>query len=212
RLAARVAQAAGAGGVVLLSDIDGLYDRNPALAGANHIARVERIDAAIEAMADTGSASGMGSGGMVSKIAAARIANAAGAHLAIASGHIDRPLSTEARHTIFAAEKGANARKAWLAGGLTAKGKLTIDAGAVKALRGGASLLAAGVTAATGNFARGDILDIAGPDGRIVARGLSEYIAADAAAILGLGRDAQEAALGYAPRAAIVHRDHMVLI
>ncbi|HMN54817.1 MAG TPA: glutamate 5-kinase, partial [Sphingopyxis sp.] len=155
RLAARVAQAAGAGGVVLLSDIDGLYDRNPALPGAVHVARVERIDGAIEAMADSGSASGMGSGGMVSKIAAARIANAAGAHLAIASGRIERPLSTEARHTIFVAEKGASTRKAWRAGGLTAKGRLTIDAGAVKALRGGASLLAAGVTAATGAFVRG---------------------------------------------------------
>jgi glutamate 5-kinase len=212
RLAARVAQAAGAGGVALLSDIDGLYDRNPALPGAVHVARVERIDGAIEAMADSGSASGMGSGGMVSKIAAARIANAAGAHLAIASGRIERPLSTEARHTIFVAEKGASARKAWLAGGLTAKGRLTIDAGAVKALRGGASLLAAGVTAATGAFVRGDILDIAGPDGRIIARGLSEYPTADATAILGLGRDAQEAALGYAPRTAMVHRDHMVLL
>ena len=212
RLAARIAQAAGAQGVVLLSDIDGLYDRNPALADARHIARVERIDAAVEAMADTGSASGMGSGGMVSKIAAARIAGAAGAHLAIASGRIDRPLSAEARHTVFVAEKGASARKAWLAGGLTAQGRLTIDAGAVRALRAGASLLAAGITGASGDFARGDILDIAGPDGRTVARGLSEYPAADLAAILGLGRDAQEAALGYAPRAAVVHRDHMVLV
>lgn len=212
RLAARVAQAAGADGVILLSDIDGLYDRNPAQDGAVHIARIERIDAAIEAMADTGSASGMGSGGMVSKIAAARIANAAGAHLAIASGRIDHPLSTEARHSLFVAEKGASARKAWLAGGLTAKGRLGIDAGAVKALRGGASLLAAGVATVTGNFARGDILDIAGPDDRVVARGLAEYTAADAATILGLGRDAQEAALGYAPRSAVVHRDHMVLL
>jgi len=212
RLAARVAQAAGAGGVILLSDIDGLYDKNPALPGASHIARVERIDARVEAMADTGSASGMGSGGMVSKISAARIANAAGAHLTIASGHIDRPLSAEARHTIFVAEKGASARKAWLAGGLTAKGRLTIDAGAAKALRGGASLLAAGVTGATGSFARGDILDIADADGRVIARGLAEYPATDAATILGLGRDAQEAALGYAPRAAMVHRDHMVLL
>ena len=212
RLAARVAQAAGAGGVILLSDIDGLYDRNPALAGAVHVARVEGVTPAIEAMADSGSASGMGSGGMVSKVAAARIANAAGAHLAIASGRIERPLSTEARHTIFVAEKGASARKAWLAGGLTAKGRLTIDAGAVRALSGGASLLAAGLTTVSGQFVRGDILDISGPDGRVVARGLSEYTAADAAAIAGLGRDAQEAALGYAPRTAVVHRDHMVLL
>lgn len=212
RLAARVAQAASAGGVILLSDIDGLYDRNPAQPGARHIARVERIDADIEAMADGRSASGMGSGGMVSKIAAARIANAAGAHLAIASGHTDRPLSSDARHTIFVAEKGASARKAWLAGGLTAQGRLVIDAGAVKALHGGASLLAAGVTTVGGDFVRGDILDIAGPDGRVVARGLSEYPAADAAAIRGLGRDAQAKALGYAPRSAMVHRDHMVLL
>jgi glutamate 5-kinase len=212
RLAARVAQAAGAEGVVLLSDVDGLYDRNPAIPGARHIAMVERIDAQIEAMADAGSASGMGSGGMVSKIAAARIANAAGAHLAIASGRIDRPLSAEARHTLFLPKRGASARKAWLAGRLTVKGRLAIDAGAVRALQGGASLLAAGVTAASGDFARGDIVDIAGPDGRIVARGLSEYPATDAAAILGLGRDAQEAALGHAPRSAVVHRDHMVLL
>ena len=212
RLAARVAQAAGAQGVLLLSDVDGLYDRNPALAGAQHIARVERIDGAVEAMADTGSASGMGSGGMVSKIAAARIANSAGADLAIASGRIERPLSTEARHTLFVAERAARARKAWLAGGLTASGTLTIDAGAIKALRGGASLLAAGVRGVSGQFERGDVLDIAGPDGAVVARGLAEYPAGDAALILGLPRDAQEAALGYAPRAAMVHRSHMVLL
>lgn len=212
RLAARVGQAAGAQGVLLLSDVDGLYDRNPALPGAQHIARVERIDGAVEAMADAGSASGMGSGGMVSKIAAARIANSAGADLAIASGRIARPLSGAARHTLFVAERAARARKAWLAGGLTACGTLTIDAGAVRALRGGASLLAAGVRAVSGQFERGDVLDIAGPDGIVVARGLSEYPSADAALILGLPRDAQEAALGYAPRAAMVHRDHMALL
>lgn len=212
RLAARVGQAAGAQGVLLLSDVDGLYDRNPALAGAQHIARVERIDGAVEAMADRGSASGMGSGGMVSKIAAARIANSAGADLAIASGRIARPLSGAVRHTLFVAERAARARKAWLAGGLTAGGTLTIDAGAVRALRGGASLLAAGVRAVSGQFERGDVLDIAGPDGIVVARGLSEYPSADAALILGLPRDAQEAALGYAPRAAMVHRDHMALL
>ena len=212
RLAARVAQAAGAAGVLLLSDIDGLYDRNPALPGAVHIPRIERIDGAIEGMADRGSASGMGSGGMVSKIAAARIANSAGADLAIASGHRDHPLSTPARYTLFVAEKAAPARKAWLAGGLTAKGALSIDAGAVKALLGGASLLAAGVRGVTGQFERGDVLDILGPDGRAVARGLAEYPAADAAAITGLGRDAQEAVLGYAPRSAMVHRDHMALL
>ena len=220
RLAARVAQAAGAQGVVLLSDVDGLYDRNPALPGAEHIARVERIDAQIEAMADRGSASGMGSGGMVSKIAAARIANAAGAHLAIASGRIDRPLSilastpasTPARHTMFVAEKSAPARKAWLAGGLTARGIVHIDAGAVSALRAGKSLLAAGATRIEGTFARGDLVTVAGPDGVVLARGLAEYDAADAARITGRRSDALAAILGYAPRGALVHRNHMAML
>ncbi|MES2338079.1 MAG: glutamate 5-kinase [Pseudomonadota bacterium] len=211
RLAARVAQAAGAQGVILLSDIDGLYDRNPALPGATHIARVERVDASVEAMADRGSASGMGSGGMVSKIAAARIAAAAGAHLAIASGRIDRPLSSPARHTLFVAEKAAPARKAWLAGGLTAKGIVHVDAGAARALAGGASLLAAGTTRIEGAFARGDLVTIVGPDGE-VARGLAEYDAADTRLLVGRRRDEHAAILGYAPRSALVHRSHMALL
>lgn len=212
RLAARVAQAAGAQGVVLLSDVDGLYDRNPALPGAMHIARVERIDGAIEGMADRGSASGMGSGGMVSKIAAARIANAAGAHLAIASGRIERPLSAEARHTLFVAEKAAPARKAWLAGGLTARGTIHVDAGAAKALGQGRSLLAAGVVRVEGSFARGDLVVICGPEGVQLARGLSEYPSDDAARILGRRNEEQAALLGYAPRSALVHRSHMALL
>ncbi len=211
RLAARVAQAAAAQGVVLLSDVDGLYDRNPALPGARHIARVERIDAAIEAMADRGSASGMGSGGMVSKIAAARIANAAGAALAIASGRADAPLSDAARHTLFVAERAAPARKAWLAGGLTARGALHVDAGAARALTEGRSLLAAGVTRVEGDFARGDLVTIEGPAGTI-ARGLAEYDAIEAVRLLGRRSDEQAAILGYAPRAALVHRNHMALL
>jgi len=212
RLAARVAQAAGAQGVVLLSDIDGLYDRNPALPGASHIPRIDKIDAAIEAMADRGSASGMGSGGMVSKIEAARIANAAGANLAITSGRIDHPLSAEARHSLFVAERAASARKAWLAGRLTARGRITIDDGAVKALRDGKSLLAAGATGIEGGFARGDVVEIADAAGIKVARGLSEYDSAEAGLIAGKRSDAHADLLGYAPRAALVHRDHMVLL
>jgi glutamate 5-kinase len=211
RLAARVAQAAGAQGVLLLSDVDGLYDRNPALPGAAHIARVEQIDRSVEGMADGGSGSGMGSGGMTSKIAAARIANAAGAHLAIASGRSERPLSEDARHTMFVADRAAPARKAWLAGGLTARGVLHVDAGAVEALRQGRSLLAAGTQRIEGRFERGDLVSIAGPDGA-VARGLSEYDAADASAIVGTRNDAQAAILGYAPRSALVHRNNMALL
>lgn len=211
RLAARVAQAAGAQAVVLLSDIDGLYDRNPALPDAKHIAQVRRIDAKIEAMADTGSASGMGSGGMVSKIAAARIAAKAGVALAIASGKIERPLSTEARHTLFLPGTKTRARKVWLAGRLSARGAIRIDAGAAKALAGGNSLLAAGVTDVEGEFRRGDMVRITGPKG-VVAHGLCEYDAADARKLIGTRSDEQEAILGHAPRAALVHRDHMVLL
>lgn len=216
RLAARVAQAAGAHGVILLSDVDGLYDANPNTnPDATLIDRVERIDAAIEAMADGGSGSGMGSGGMVSKIAAARIATAAGAHLAIVSGHVEHPLAAyqaNGRGTVFVAERAAPARKAWLAGGLTAKGEIAIDAGAAKALTSGKSLLAAGATRVTGSFVRGDLVAIVGPDGRTLARGLSEYDAAEATILTGKRSDEQAEILGYAPRSALVHRNHMALV
>jgi glutamate 5-kinase len=211
RLAARVAQAAGANAVILLSDVDGLYDRDPALPGATHLARVGRIDARVEAMADRGSSSGMGSGGMVSKIQAARIATAAGVSLVIASGRAERPLSGESRHTVFVADRAGSARKTWLAGGLTDRGAIHVDAGAAEALRAGASLLAAGAVAVEGAFARGDPVRIEGVDG-VVGRGLAEYDIADARRLLGLRSEDQAAVLGHAPRAALVHRDHLALL
>jgi glutamate 5-kinase len=211
RLAARVAQAAGAQGVLLLSDVDGLYDANPhGNSAARHIPRVERIEA-VAGMADAGSTSGMGSGGMLSKIAAARIATAAGAHLAIASGRQDHPLAGDPRHTLFVAERAATARKAWLAGGLTARGAIHIDAGAARALAAGSSLLAAGVARVEGSFARGDLVTIEGPAG-ILARGLSEYDASEAVQLIGRRSDEQAVILGYAPRAALVHRNHLALV
>lgn len=216
RLAARVGAAAGADGVILLSDVDGLYDSNPTTnLQAKLIPVVEALDARIEAMADGGSASGMGSGGMVSKIEAARIATAAGAHLAIASGRIDHPLARldETGHgTLFVAQKGAPARKAWLRGGLTAKGTIHIDEGAARALASGRSLLSAGVTRVEGRFARGDLVVIAGPDGAQLARGLAEYGHADAARITGKRSEELAEILGYAPRGALVHRSHMALL
>ncbi len=216
RLAARIAQAAGAQGVILLSDVDGLFEANPLThPNARLIDRVERIDARIEAMATGGSGSGMGSGGMASKIAAARIATSAGVTLAIASGHVDHPLTAfdrTGRGTLFVAERSATARKAWLAGGLTAKGEISVDAGAVAALGSGKSLLAAGATHVTGSFARGDLVAILGPSGAIVARGLSEYDAADAARLCGKRSEDHAAILGHEPRAALVHRNHMALL
>lgn len=216
RLAARIGQAADAQGVILLSDIDGLYTANPHRdPGATLVPEVRRIDARVRAMADGGSASGMGSGGMISKLEAARIAQRSGLHLAIASGKRDHPLAAYAadgRGTVFVGGKAGSARKAWLAGRLTVKGRISVDAGAADALAGGRSLLAAGAVAVEGRFARGDVIDIAGPDGQTIARGLSEYDAADAVAIVGRRRDALEAILGYAPRAAMVHRDHLVML
>jgi glutamate 5-kinase len=216
RLAARIGQAARADAVVLLSDVDGLYTANPhADANAKLVERVERIDTAIMAMADGGSASGMGSGGMLSKIEAARIATGAGAHMAIISGHEDAPLSTweaRGRGTIFLAAKGKNARRNWLAGRLTTRGQIVIDAGAEKALARGNSLLPAGVRDVRGAFTRGDVVDIQTEDGRVVARGLSEYDAADAARIAGRRSDDIAVLLGSVPRSVLVHRDHMVML
>ena len=216
RLAARIAQAAGAGGVVLLSDVDGLYTANPKNEpDARLVESVGRIDARIRAMADGGSASGMGSGGMLSKLEAARIATSAGAHLAIANGTHEHPLQRldeTGRCTVFTAGKQGKGRKLWLAGRMTARGRISVDAGAVSALAKGSSLLPAGATAIEGRFARGDVIEIAGPGGDVIARGLSEYDAADAARIIGLRSDGIAEVLGYAPRSALVHRDQMVLL
>ena len=201
---------------MLLSDIDGLYTANPHVdPSAVLVPLVERIDARVQAMATADSASGMGSGGMLSKIEAARIATGAGLHLAIISGRVEAPLSRWAetgRGTIFRADTRKGARKAWLAGRLTVKGTLSVDAGAAAALAKGRSLLPAGVRATTGDYRRGDVVDIAGPDGAPIARGLAEFDAADAARIIGHRSEAIEAILGAVQRSVLVHRDHMVML
>ncbi len=216
RLAARIGQAARADAVVLLSDIDGLYTANPhADASAMLIETIEKIDARIAAMADDGSASGMGSGGMVSKIQAARIATGAGAHLAIISGKVDAPLSHWAgggKGSIFLAAQGKGARKGWLAGRLTTRGRIIVDAGAEKALNKGNSLLPAGVASVEGVFDRGDVIDIVAQDGRVIARGLIEYDSEAAAKIAGKRSDDIAALLGEMPRSVLVHRDHMAMV
>lgn len=216
RLAARIAQASAARGVILLSDVDGLYTANPQRdADARLVPLVSRIDARVAAMADGGSASGMGSGGMNSKIEAARIATRAGVALAIVAGTVDHPLTRFAktgRGTVFTAQKSGPARKAWLAGRLTAKGRVHVDAGAAAALGKGRSLLAAGAVSVEGRFERGDVVDIIGPDGIAIARGLIEYDAADAAKITGRRSDVLPELLGYAPRSALIHRNQMVLL
>ena len=214
RLAARGAQAAAADSVILLSDIDGLYSANPHTnAGATLIDTVTDIDV-VAGVADAHSASGLGSGGMAAKVAAARLSVQAGIGLAIVDGRPDHPLARFAatgHGTIFVAAGGARPRKAWLASRATVAGRLTIDAGAARALSGGASLLAAGVVAATGGFARGDAVEVAS-DAGVIARGLVAYDAADVAKIAGVRSDAHAGLLGYSPRAAVIHRDQLVLL
>ncbi|MET0248254.1 MAG: PUA domain-containing protein, partial [Sphingobium sp.] len=198
------------------SDVEGLYSANPHVdPDAMFIERIERIDARIMAMADGGSASGMGSGGMTSKIEAARIATGAGAHLAIISGKTDAPLShweQGGRGSIFLAASGKRARKGWLAGRLTVRGRIMVDVGAERALENGNSLLPAGVARVEGSFARGDVVDIIGPEGRVVARGLVEYGSDEATRIAGRRSEDIAGLLGYAPRSALVHRDHMAMV
>ncbi len=215
RLAARVAQAAGAAGVILLSDVDGLYDRHPSDPGAVLVDHVDRIDGRIRIMVAEGPSSGMGSGGMASKIDAADIATHAGIGLSICSGLRDHPLAaleTGAAATYFAPRSGGSARKSWLAGRLSIKGRIRVDAGAVKALKKGGSLLPAGATTVEGEFKRGDVIDITSEGGVPVARGLSEYDAVDAARICGLRSVELEAVLGAVPRSVLVHRDQMVML
>lgn len=215
RLAARVAQAAGASGVVLLSDVDGLYDRNPKEEGASLIGEVAAVDASARAMVAGGSSSGMGSGGMASKLDAADIATRAGIGLAITSGLRENPLAAlekGAASTWFVPQSAAKARKSWLGGRLTVKGRIRVDAGAVKALKAGASLLPAGAKLVEGEFKRGDVIDISGEDGAAIARGLAEYDAADAALVCGRKSVELEGILGTVPRSVLVHRDQLVLL
>ena len=216
RLAARAAQAAGASGVILLSDVDGLYTANPATEPtAQRLSVVKSLTPDIMAMATGETRSGMGSGGMAAKLLAARMAGAAGIALAICDGRVERPLTHFATHcggTLFLPPRAAKGRKAWLAGRITVAGALVVDAGAAVALKRGASLLAAGVRGVDGRFKRGDVVAIMGSEGELLGRGLAGYDAEDACKIMGLRNEAQGPVLGYAPRAALVHADHLVLI
>jgi glutamate 5-kinase len=216
RLAARVAQMVGADCLVLLSDIDGLYTANPhENPEAEFISRVLEISPAIEAMAG-GVSSAMGSGGMQTKIAAAKIAVAAGCHLCIAKGAYQQPLKRiedGARCTWFVPSSTPLAtRKQWIAGTLKPAGAIAVDEGAVRALLGGKSLLPAGVTRAVGRFDRGDTVSIVGPDGAEVARGICAYSDGDAARIIGRKSIEIEKLLGFRGRDEIVHRDDLVLL
>ena len=216
RLAARVAQAAAAHAVVLLSDVDGLYDRDPREPDARLLPRVEGVTAEVHAMASGASSSGMGSGGMTSKLQAAEIAERAGIALAIVNGTHDAPLarglSGGGVGTLFLPRRRDGARKAWLGGRQRMHGPLVIDAGCAAALARGGSLLATGIAAVEGNFSRGDPVAVRDAEGRSLAQGLVEYTAAEIERIKGRRSEEIEALLGYAPRAAVIHRDQLVLL
>ncbi len=216
RLAARVAQMIGADVLVLLSDVDGLYTADPRRdPTAQHLPRVAALTADIEAKAGgANAAAGVGTGGMATKLAAAKIAAAAGCATVITLGRRAEPLKAvedgEPATVIEAATTPAAAYKAWIAGSLAPGGALVVDAGAAAALTSGKSLLAAGVKTVEGAFGKGDAVAIRDEQGREIGRGLSRYDAADAAKIAGLRSDAIEAAIGYTA-GPLVHADDLAL-
>ncbi len=216
RLAARVAQLASADCLVLLSDVDALYDADPRRAAdARPIAVVTNITPEIEEAAGS-TQSAYGTGGMVTKLAAARIATVAGCSMVIASGRISHPiaaLEAGARCTWFPALASAvTVRKQWIASHLQLSGAYQVDAGAARALMAGKSLLPAGAFRLDGSFERGDAVAVLDPQGREIGRGLSAYASTEAARLLGRQSSEIESILGYRGREVLIHRDDLVLV
>lgn len=215
RLAARVAQMASADTLVLFSDVDGLYTGNPHKdASAKHIPEVREITREIEGLAGA-SASDVGSGGMITKIEAGKIALAAGCSMAIAKGEALHPLKTleeGGKATWFiASSTPISARKHWISGSIAPAGVIVVDDGAADALKNGKSLLPAGVTTVEGSFERGDAVTIRDARGHELGKGLIAYSSEDAARIIGQKTGDIEAILGFKGRNALIHRDDLVL-
>jgi glutamate 5-kinase len=214
RLAARAAQLVRSEALILLSDIDGLYTADPRKdAGARHIPLVEKIDAGIEAMAGGANAqAGVGTGGMATKIAAAKIAGSAGCATVIAFGAVMRPLSNLARFTLIRPQASLGAAyKAWIAGTVAPAGKLMLDAGAVRALHNGKSLLPSGIVEVVGHFDKGESVAVLSPSGEEIARGIVSYSADDIRQIRGRASKDIEGILGYTSGDEVIHRDDMAV-
>ncbi|MDO5646351.1 glutamate 5-kinase [Paracoccus sp. (in: a-proteobacteria)] len=214
RLAAQIAVTCGADQLLLLSDVDGLYTANPKTdPTARHLPVIDALTPEIEAMGGD-PVSGLSKGGMKTKLMAARTAIAGGCAMAIAEGSVLRPLSAVAdgaRTTWFLPESDPQlARKRWIAA-MKPRGAFVVDAGAVAALRGGKSLLPAGVIAVQGDFDRGDPVAVTGPAGETLAQGLARYTAAEARKIAGHHSGDIADILGYAGRAALIHRDDLAV-
>jgi glutamate 5-kinase len=215
RLAARVAQMISADTLVLLSDVDGLYTRDPRLdPTATRIPVVREITADIAAMA-TPPLPGYSAGGMVTKLAAGRIALSAGCRMAIANGRKMHPLRSLAESGsctwFLPTATPRTARKKWITAAIDPAGSITVDDGAAAALRGGKSLLPAGVVAVDGNFERGDAVVVRGAQGVLLGKGLCAYSAADARRLIGCKTADIERVLGYRGRDEMIHRDDLVL-
>ncbi len=215
RLAARVAAMVSADALVLLSDIDGLYERDPrADPTARRLEEVAAVTPEIEAMAGAAPV-GYSSGGMVTKLQAAKIATAGGCRMAIADGRAPHPLKRlddgAACTWFLATATPLTARKTWIAGALNPVGAFTVDAGAERALRDGRSLLPVGVRAVAGRFERGDAVAILTVDGSEIGKGLTAYSSEDAARIAGHNSREIEAILGYRGRGEMIHRDDLAL-
>ncbi|MFO0423076.1 MAG: glutamate 5-kinase [Planctomycetia bacterium] len=217
RLAALVTTLLGADLLVLLSDVDGVFDRHPSEPGAARLDRVETINAGVESLARD-PLCGLSKGGMASKIAAARIATEAGSHCIIASGRDDRVLESivegQPIGTLFVG-RGVTmpAWKRWLGWSADSRGKIVVDPGAQQAVVAqGRSLLAAGIRRLEGSFATGDVVSLAGEDGREFARGLVNYPEADLRRIAGLKTEEIARELGYCPYDEVVHRDNLAVI
>jgi glutamate 5-kinase len=219
RLAARVAQMTSADLLVLLSDIDGLYTADPRKdPNARHIATVREIGSEIEAMAGE-APPGYSSGGMVTKLVAARIAMSAGCRMLIAKGKSGglamgplAAIEAGGRATLFLSRgEPRSARKAWIAGAVNPSGTVIVDDGAARALRRGTSLLPAGVVDVEGSFERGDAVIIRARSGGEAGRGLSAYSSADIRRIAGHKSGEIAGILGYRGRDEIIHRDDLVV-
>lgn len=215
RLAARVAQMMSADCLVLLSDVDGMYSADPGKhPQAQFLPEIRSITPEIERMAG-GAASDVGSGGMATKVAAAKIAVAAGCHMCIARGRDLNPLRRIERGGrctwFFPSASPTTVRKQWIAGALKPAGEIFVDAGAARALRHGKSLLPAGVIRVQGVFERGDALIVRDEHGIELARGLSAYSSADAERLRGRKSAEIESLLGFRGRDELIHRDDLVL-
>lgn len=217
RLAARVAQMAGADALLLLSDIDGLYTANPQQQPeAKHLAEVNQITPEIEAMAGGTAASGVGTGGMITKIEAAKIATRSGCTTYLCSGKQEHPLRVlmeGGKHTVFQAQgTPLSARKQWISGAIQPCGEIEIDAGAMQALKQGKSLLFAGVTAISGNFSKGELLAVYAPNRQLLAKGLSNYDDHEAMQLIGKRSDEIFSLFGENTPQELIHRNNLVMV